>query len=237
MRAAVPLVVSSVLPVLILSRLFIRQNSIVFRPSAPLDRTPADCGVRYDEVRLSGSDGSRLRAWWLPAEQSEQVVVYFHGSGGNLSLELPVVRFLAALGVNALLVEYPGYGGDGGRPSERGCYLAGEAAWEFVVRRRGFAAEQVILFGMSLGAAVATYLAAGRRCGGLVIHSGFTSVPDLAARLYPYLPVRPFCRTRMDNLRRIGRCCGRRCGPPSMRNSPDCRRRCKRRWCCAACKA
>src|SRR5439155_12382196 len=105
MRAAVPLVVTSVLPVLILSRLFIRQNSIVFRPSAPLDRTPADCGVRYDEVRLSGSDGSRLRAWWLPAEQSEQVVVYFHGSDGNLTLELPVVRFLAALGVNALLVE------------------------------------------------------------------------------------------------------------------------------------
>jgi len=204
-RAAVPLLVPpALLALVVLGRLFLRQDSFVFRPSGRLDRTPADVGLNYEEVRLGGADGARPRAWWLPAAGSEQAVVYFHGSDGNLSRELAVARFLAGLGVNALMVEYPGYGGDGRRPSERGCYRTGEAAWDFVRHRAE--PDRVVLYGMSLGAAVATYLAAGRRCGGLVIHSGFTSVPDLAARLYPYLPVRIFCRTRMDNLRRIADC-------------------------------
>jgi pimeloyl-ACP methyl ester carboxylesterase len=133
-------------------------------------------------------------------------VVYFHGSDGDLTREVPVARFLHTLGVNALLVEYPGYCGDGARPSERGCYLAADAGWEHVVRQRAVNPQQIILFGHSLGGAAATYLAARTACGGLVIHSGFTSVPDLAARVFPYLPVRPFCRTRMDSLARIGLC-------------------------------
>jgi fermentation-respiration switch protein FrsA (DUF1100 family) len=199
--AALLLLPPALLALVLLTRLFLRQDRIVFRPSGPAGRTPAAAGLAYEEVRI----GAAPRGWWLPAAGSEQAVVYFHGSDGNLGQELAVAGFLAALGVNALLVEYPGYGGDGGRPTERGCYAAGEAAWDFT-RRRGFAADRIVLYGVSLGAAVATYLAAARPCGGLVVHSGFTSVPDLAARRYPYLPVRPFCRTRMDSLRRIGDC-------------------------------
>jgi len=92
------------------------------------------------------------------------------------------------------------------RPCEQGCYRAAEAAWDFIVGECGLPPGQVILFGLSLGGAVAAYLAtgAGRQCGGLVLQSTFTSIPDLAARAYRYLPVRPFIRTRMNTLRRIG---------------------------------
>jgi pimeloyl-ACP methyl ester carboxylesterase len=186
-----------------LVRLFLRQDSLVFRPSRPLDRTPADYALPYEDLRLAGGDGSGISGWWIPNPSSRQVVIFFHGSEGNLAHGLPTARFLHSLGVNALLVEYPGYGADASRPSEDGCYRAAEAAWELVVREKSFAPGEVILFGFSIGTAVATYLAAGRACAGLVLHSAFTSVPDLAARSYPWLPVRPFCRTKMNSLERI----------------------------------
>jgi uncharacterized protein len=206
MSAALLLLIPPALLVAFLARLYLVQSSLVFRPSRPLDCTPASYALDYEEVRLACADRSTTRAWWVPAAKAGWTVLYFHGSDGNLTREVPVARFLHALGVNVLLVEYPGYGADGTRPSERGCYLAADAGWEHLVGQRAVDPQQVVLFGHSLGGAAATYLAARMPCGGLVIHSGFTSVPDLAVRAYPYLPVRPFCRTRMDSLARIGQC-------------------------------
>jgi pimeloyl-ACP methyl ester carboxylesterase len=210
MDAAFLLLIPAVVLLLLLlalGRLFVRQDSLIFRPSRQLGRrTPADYALPYEDLHLVGRDGNRVSAWWIPSPHSHQAVVFFHGSDGNLAHEFRTARFLNSLGVSALLVEYPGYGADRSRPSEDGCYRAAEAAWDLVVDHKSFAPDQVILFGFSLGTAVATHLAAQRTCAGLVLHSGFTSVPDLAARIYPWLPVRPFCRTKMDSLRRIQRC-------------------------------
>lgn len=206
MTRALLLLVPPTAAVVLLARLFLGQQRRVFRPSGRTGRTPADSGIAYEEVRLACADGSTPRAWWVPAPGADRTVVYFHGSDGNLAHEVPVAGFARVLGVNALMVEYPGYGADGGRPSEHGCYRVADAGWDFVVRQRAVDPHRVILFGHSLGGAVAAYLAAREPCGGLVLHGGFTSVPDLAARMYPYLPVRPFCRTRLNSLERIGRC-------------------------------
>jgi fermentation-respiration switch protein FrsA (DUF1100 family) len=203
MDLVVLLSIPAVVALLALGRLFLRQDSLVFRPSGRLDRTPADYALPYEDLCLVGGDGSGVSGWWIPSRPGGQTVIFFHGSEGNLAHGLPTARFLNSLGVNALLVEYPGYGADASRPSEDGCYQVAEAAWDLVVEQKSFAPGQVILFGFSLGTAVATYLAARRACAGLVLHSGFTSVPDLAARSYPWLPVRLFCRTKMNSLERI----------------------------------
>jgi uncharacterized protein len=179
-------------------RLFLRQDSMIFRPGPVLDRSPATIGIRHEELQLAAADGTPVTAWWINGADDAPAVVYFHGSEGNLTHELPVVHFLSSLGVNALLAEYVGYGHDARRPNEAGCYRSAEAAWEHVTRERGFAENRVILFGHSLGASIAARSAAGHRCAGLVLQSGFTSVRDLAARAYPYLPVGPFLRTRME---------------------------------------
>lgn len=204
----VPMLVPVAVAGALLTRLFIRQDRLIFRPGPVLDRSPATIGIRHEPVRLAAGEGSTVAAWWVPGAAEAPAVVYFHGSEGNLTHELPAVAFLYALGVNALLVEYLGYDGDGVRPSEAGCYRTADAAWHHVTEQRGFPEGRVILFGHSLGAAVAARTAAGRQCAGLVLQSGFTSVRDLAARAYPYLPVRPFLRTRMDALERVrrGRC-------------------------------
>jgi pimeloyl-ACP methyl ester carboxylesterase len=198
--AAVVLLAAVVVP---LARLFLRQDRLIFRPGPVLDRTPASIGLRYEELVLPAPDGGGVPAWWIAAGPDAPAVVYFHGSDGNITRELNAVQFLHALGVNVLLVEYDGYGGDGRRPNESGCYRTVDAAWDHLLGVRGFPEDRVILFGHSLGAAVAARGAAGRSCGGLVLESGFTSVPDLAARAYPYLPVRPFLRTRLNALESV----------------------------------
>lgn len=189
-----------------LVRLFVRQSRLIFRPRPPLDRTPDSVGIEYTPLRLETGDGTAVAAWWVAGSDDAHVVIYFHGSAGNLTYELPVVQFLHALGVNTLLVEYVGYDGNGTRPSESGCYRTADAAWRHVVEERGFEEERVILFGHSLGAAVAARSAAGRAIAGLVLQSGFTSVADVAARTFPYLPVRPFVRTRMNAVAAVRRC-------------------------------
>ena len=192
----VPLAVGLVLG----ARLFLRQDRMIFRPGPVLDRTPATLGIRHEELRLAADDGTPVSAWWIDGHPDAPAVVYFHGSDGNLTHELPVVHFLHALGVNALLAEYIGYGHDERRPNEAGCYRSADAAWNHVTQERGFPASRVVLFGHSLGASIAARSAAGRECAGLVLQSGFTSVRELAARAYPYLPVGPFLRTRMESL-------------------------------------
>ena len=205
MSAVAAVLIPTAVAVALLGRLFVRQDRLIFRPGPVLERSPASVGIPHEELRLPVKDASTVAAWWVSGDAGAPVVVYFHGSEGNLTHELPAVRFLHSLGVNALLAEYVGYGGDGARPDEAGCYDAADAAWDHVTRGRGFSEDRVILYGHSLGAAVAARTAAGRRCAGLVLQSGFTSVLDLAVRAYPYLPVRPFLRTRLDALGHVRR--------------------------------
>jgi fermentation-respiration switch protein FrsA (DUF1100 family) len=184
------------------ARLFFRQDRLVFRPRSCGPRTPADVGIRYEAVSLTGPpDQETTTAWWIAQPEADWLVIYFHGSAGQLGCELATIAFLVGLNASVLAVEYPGFTVDGTRPSEAGCYRSADRAWDFAVNR--IDDDRIILYGHSLGGAVAAYLAAGHRCGGLVLHSTFTSVPDVAARRYPYLPTRPFCRTKMNTLRRI----------------------------------
>jgi uncharacterized protein len=191
---------------LYLGRLYLRQNRLIFRPGAPSTRSPADYGIPFVAVPQALPHGGEAPSWWLPEPATDRVVIFFHGSDGTLAQTLPTLRLLHSLGVNVLAVEYPGYHHGGGRPTEAGCYQAAEAAWRFVTETGGFEPGRVVLFGQSLGSAVAAYLAASRPCGGLVIQSGFTSVPDLASHVMAPLPVRCFVRTRMNTVGRIGRC-------------------------------
>jgi uncharacterized protein len=186
--------------------LFFRQNSLIFRPGGEISRTPSDLGIPFEELELTCEDGTRILAWWVPHMEAIKAVIYFHGSDGNISSYVSVLAYLYPFRLNMLVVDYPGYGKSAGRPSERGCYQAAEAAWNFVRINKGFRAENIIVFGQSLGCAVGTYLTSKMKCGGLVLQSGFTSVPDMAAHLYPFLPVRLFCLTKMNSLKRIDQC-------------------------------
>ncbi len=190
-------------------RLALLQNRVIFRPGAWLPRTPADRGLAYEMVRLRYGIGTVAPAWWVPQTDTTShvcTVIFFHGSDGNITHELSTLNFLYSLGVHVLMVDYPGYGEGWGFPNEFDCYWTAQAAWRFVTLSKSIAPEQIVLFGHSVGSAVAVKLATEVDCRGLVFQSGFTSVPDLAAHLYPNLPTRLLCFTRMNSLRRIVRC-------------------------------
>ncbi|HEX6086958.1 MAG TPA: alpha/beta hydrolase [Thermoanaerobaculia bacterium] len=187
--------------------LITRQRVIVFKPAAEMIGDPSDVGLPFEEVQPRLAGGSTIHGWWVPRDGSRRVIICLPGSVGNISHELRTVAFLHALGASVLIVDYPGFGRSPGRARERGCYEAAEAAWEFATREKGVDTKDVIAFGRSTGGTVAAWLAARHPdCGLLIVHSAFTSVPDVAAALIPYFPVRYFCYIRFNTLRYIRMC-------------------------------
>src|SRR2546427_937178 len=182
--------------------LYFRQYAFVFRPR-PLTSalTPAHFRIAYENLYLTTASGRKLHGWWA-TNAGTKAIIYFHGSDGNLEYELPTLRFLRQFPASVLMIDYPGYGRSEGPCGEQVCYEAADAAWAFILEDKSFRPDQVILFGQSLGSAIAAYVATGRDCGGLGFQSGFASIPDMAALAFPYLPVRYFCWTKFDSVPR-----------------------------------
>ena len=165
--------------------------------------TPDDVGLPFEEVRLDTEDGERLHAWWLPAEEERAVVLFCHGNAGNISGRLGTLRAFHRLGLSTFIFDYRGYGRSTGSPSEAGLYLDAETAWTYLTRNRGIEPDRIVVFGRSLGGGVATWLAARYEPRMLVLEATFTSIPDVAAELYPFVPARLFVRARFDNSARL----------------------------------
>ncbi len=140
-------------------------------------------------MTLEASDGVSVHGWFVPGE-SERVLLYFHGNAGNISHRLYSIREWRELGLSVFIIDYRGYGQSGGKPTEKGLYRDGEAAWRYLTGDRGIAPENIVLFGRSLGGSVAAWLAAREDPAALIVESSFTSVPDIGQEAYPWLPVR-----------------------------------------------
>ena len=174
----------------------LNQANLLYLPDRPVTAMPADVGLDYESLMLTTADGIRIHGWYVPAAEARAVVLFFHGNAGNIGHRLETLRFLHELGLATLIVDYRGYGRSTGRPSEAGTYRDAEAAWRYLTAERGIAPERIVVFGRSLGGAVAAYLAAQKTPAGLVVESAFTSLPAIAAELYPYLPARWISRYR-----------------------------------------
>lgn len=167
--------------------LFVSQSSLVFYPEIDhqVTATPKVAGLQYEDIRLQTSDGIDLQGWYVPAPQSRGTVLFLHGNAGNISHRIDSVAMFHRLGYSTLIFDYRGYGNSGGKPSEQGTYRDAEAAWRYLNDQQHIPSCRIVLFGESLGGAVAAWLAAREKPAALVIASGFTSVPDLGQQLYP----------------------------------------------------
>ena len=184
---------------------YLYQDRLLYFPVQAIAATPERIGIGFEDVWLPAADGARVHGWWVPAPGASRAVLFLHGNAGNVSDRLETVEILHRLGLAVLIIDYRGYGLSGGSPSEEGTYADALAAWRHLVGARGFAARAIVVFGRSLGGGVATWLAEREPPGALILESTFTSVPDVAARIYPYLPVRLLARTRYPSLERIRR--------------------------------
>jgi len=191
-------VISAGVYALLVAFVYLTQDRMVYFPTSTLVTTPDDHGLDYEDVALVADDGVRLHAWFVPAPDARATLLFFHGNGGNLSYRMDSLRIFHDLGLSVLILSYRGYGRSEGRPSEAGIQRDANAAWRHLREDRGFPAEEIVVFGRSLGAAVGAELAARERPGAVILESAFTSAADLAADVYPWLPVRWLIRYEYD---------------------------------------
>ena len=171
---------------------YLFQDRMVFLSNLPgraLDASPGDIGLDYNDVSLTTSDNERLHGWYIPAEPSKGVLLFFHGNAGNISHRLDSIRTFHELGLDTLIIDYRGYGQSTGKASEQGTYLDAQAAWDYLVDTHGIPADRIIVFGRSLGGAIGTWLGVQNTPAAVIIESSFSSGVDIARRLYPFLPV------------------------------------------------
>jgi uncharacterized protein len=188
--------------------LFFAQSHLVYFPQTGRDfiATPEQVGLPYESVTLQAEDGVTLHGWLVPAQAAmgrmgtTGTVLFFHGNAGNISHRIDYLSMFHRLGYQTFIFDYRGYGQSDGSPSESGTYIDAQAAWDYLVEERGIPPGSIALFGESLGGAVAAWLAAREHPGLLVLASVFTSLPDMAAKIYPLFPVRLLSRFNYNTL-------------------------------------
>lgn len=189
----------------VLGWVYVSQRRLLYQPSAVVEATPEVVGLGYADVWLTNRLGTRLHGWWVPCAGSRLTLLFCHGNGGNVSHRLESLRLFHELGLSVLVFDYSGYGRSEGTPSEKDTRADARAGWDWLVSEAGAEASGIVLFGRSLGGAVAAGLGAELAAGGvqpagIILESTFTSVADMGARIYPWLPVRRLVRDRYDSV-------------------------------------
>lgn len=183
--------------------LYAAQRGFLYHPRTERI-TPVAAGFpAAEEVVLSTGDGERLLAWHVPARPGKFVVVFFHGNADALAFRVSRFAQLVVDGTGLLALSYRGYGGSSGHPSEAGLHRDAAAAYAFVAAR--YSPERIALWGFSLGSGPAVTLAAERPIGKLVLEAPFTSTVDIAASVFPFVPVRLLMKDQYRSDERIGK--------------------------------
>ena len=186
----------------VLLLVYVFQSRLVYFPEVgrAVTATPQAYGLAFEPVTIPTEDNERLAAWWVPAEGALGAVLFFHGNAGNISHRLDYLAMFNRLRYSTLIVDYRGYGQSTGSPSEEGTYRDARASWNYLRQARAVREQDIVVVGESLGGAVAAWLAARERPRAAVVASTLTSVPDLGAQIYPFLPVRLLSRFSYDSL-------------------------------------
>jgi len=183
--------------------LVIFQSKMVFMPTQEIVSSPKDIGLEYEDITFPASDLVNLHGWFIPSDKERGVLLFCHGNHGNISYRLESIALFNRLGLSVFIFDYRGYGQSEGSPSEKGIYIDASSAWKYLTRTRKIKSDKIIVFGRSLGGAVAVNLANDIYPGALIVESSFTSAVDMAKIMYPYLPVSPIVRFKLNSIEKI----------------------------------
>jgi uncharacterized protein len=187
----------------VLAMLYVTQRSLLYFPET-IHTTPAAAGLpQAEEVKLTTSDGEHIIAWHVPPRDGKPVILYLHGNGGALRYRVERFTRLITDGIGIVAVEYRGYGGSSGSPSERGLIADAEAGYAFAAAR--YSTQQIVVWGESLGTGVAVALAAEKPVGRVILEAPFTSAAAVGAERYWYMPVRLLMTDQFRSDARIGK--------------------------------
>jgi fermentation-respiration switch protein FrsA (DUF1100 family) len=195
-----------------------REPHMLYYPDRQIGETPDKLGLKYEDVTLTTSDGVKINGWFVLATESpiashqpplinrpSPTILFFHGNAGNISHRLEKLGIFRGLGVDTFIIDYRGYGRSEGVPNEEGTYRDAQAAYAYLTKTLNREPKTIVVYGESLGAAVAVDLAENHPVGGVIIEEAFTSVGDVGQKMFPFLPVRWLVRNKYDTLSKMGR--------------------------------
>jgi fermentation-respiration switch protein FrsA (DUF1100 family) len=183
-----------------------REPNLVYFPSRDIHTTPDETGLRFEDVWLDTVDGVRINGWYIPAAAPRPTpftILFFHGNAGNMADRFEKTQMLRALGVDFFTIDYRGYGRSEGSPNEQGTYRDAQAAYDYLTQTQKRDPKTIILYGESLGSAIAVDLATKKTVAGVIIEEPFTSAADVGRKMFPYLPVQLLVRNKYDTLSKI----------------------------------
>lgn len=195
------IVLGAVLLIFLWGRWF--EWSSIYFPDRIVQGTPRLVGLEYENVYFQTSDKVKINAWFIPAKEARGTLLYCHGNAGNIGDRLDIIKMFNSIGLNVLIFDYRGYGKSSGVASERGTYLDADAAYEYLLSRDDIDKDKIIVYGKSLGGAVAVDLALKKDPSILISDSAFTSTTDMARMMYPFLPIERILTIRYDTLSKI----------------------------------
>ena len=166
--------------------LYFNQKNMVFFPMKDLAVTPDQLGLDFEDVTIAVDDGARIHGWYFAPDSTDgKVVLFCHGNAGNISHRLETIDYLLGLGAGIMIFDYRDYGRSTGDLSEEGVYADARAFYDWLVSEKKFRAEDIIIFGRSLGGVIAVDLASKVTCGALIVESSFTSAAAMASPVEP----------------------------------------------------
>ncbi|MFH1062713.1 MAG: alpha/beta hydrolase [Candidatus Omnitrophota bacterium] len=180
------------------------ENKSLYYPVGEIFDTPEDINLEYENVFFYSEDKVKLNAWLIKAKNPRATIIFCHGNGGNISHRLDKIDFFYNLEVNLFIFDYRGYGQSQGKPSENGLYQDVQAAYKFIKDKQ--LGVPIILYGESLGGAIAIDLAAKSdfAVDGLILEGAFNNVKDMAKLIYPLLPA-GLLKTKFDSIAKIAK--------------------------------
>ncbi len=184
------------------------EDSMIYFPAKYPEGywSPVDFGVQAEDCYFESEDGIRLHGWYAPSPGVRPTTLWAHGNAGNITHRLDHIKLLVEqVGLNVFIFDYRGYGRSDGKPSEEGLYRDARAAYDYLIKQRMLLPSDVIIYGQSLGGAVAVDLATTRSCSGLVLEATFTSARDMARLVIPLLPVDWVIKSEFNGLAKIAR--------------------------------
>lgn len=177
---------------------FTLQGAIIFHPRKRLQVDPGIIGLSFHDIWLRTTDDVGIHGWYIPSGIQGRSLLFFHGNAGNIAHRLDSIKIFHDLGLNILIIDYRGYGKSQGKPSEKGLYLDGYAAWNYLTDELDVPSRDIIVFGRSLGGSVAMDLASRSSPGGLILESSFSSLLEVGKKHFPFLPVKWILRHVFD---------------------------------------
>jgi fermentation-respiration switch protein FrsA (DUF1100 family) len=179
------------------------ENFFIFFPDSDIYATPKDLGLNFKDIYFHTEDGIKIHGWFFPLDNEKPVILFCHGNAGNISHRLENIRLLLEKGLQVFIFDYRGYGKSEGRPSEPGIYKDAIAAYDYLIREENILSSNIVLFGRSLGAAVAIDLSLKREIRAIIVESGFTSTRGMAKTMFLFSLFSPLLPSSYNNAEKI----------------------------------